>query len=100
MIAAHERPKLSEAQFQAQVVRYAELLGWRCHHQYDSRRSREGWPDLICIRRPRLLALELKSERGRLTSAQREVLEDLRACGIPAYVVRPSQWRRLEELFR
>lgn len=59
MAPAHERPTLSERQFMSQVVRYAELLGWRCHHQFDSRRSREGWPR----RRYRRVATDALAER-------------------------------------
>jgi hypothetical protein len=58
---------MSEAEFQAQVVSLAELRGWRIFHDHDSRRNTAGLPDLILVRRGRLIFAELKSERGRIS---------------------------------
>ena len=49
--AARVYVDILEADFQAQVVKLALLLGWKVYHTHDSRRSREGFPDLILIRR-------------------------------------------------
>lgn len=101
MIAApHERPKLSEKQFMAQVVRYARLMGWRCFHAFDSRRSEPGLPDLLLLRRPRLLFVELKSQRGTLTDAQYATLIELRACGQETHFWRPDDWPKIERILR
>jgi VRR-NUC domain len=88
----------TEAQFQASVVKYAELMGWRTHHHYDSRRSSTGLPDLLLVRRPRVVWAELKSERGRLTDDQRAWIAELRACGQEAYIWRPSMWQDVERI--
>jgi Holliday junction resolvase len=92
--------KQSERSFQNAVVRYARLMGWAVVFTHDSRHSPKGWPDLVCIRRPRIVFLELKAQRGRVTPEQAACLAELRACGMEALVARPSQWQRLEELFR
>jgi hypothetical protein len=40
-----------------------------------------GIPDLICIHRGKVYALELKSERGRATAVQRETIIAMEAAG-------------------
>lgn len=90
----------TEAQFQASVIRYAELMGWRVYHVHDSRKSRAGFPDLVMVRRPRVIFAELKSERGKLSSSQFEWLAALDGCGVETYVWRPSQWKILERALR
>jgi VRR-NUC domain len=90
----------SERAFQASVVRYAELMGWAVFHPYDSRRSQVGFPDLVMVRRPRIVWAELKAQRGRLTDAQRAWIEELRACGQAAVVWRPSDWQEIEDVLR
>jgi hypothetical protein len=82
------------------VVRYARLMGWSAYHTYDSRRSAAGFPDLVLVRRPRVVWAELKSERGRLTDDQRAWIEELRACGQAVFVWRPSNWEEIERALR
>lgn len=83
---------IDEKAWQDDVETTAARLGWhRRYHTFDSRRSTYGFPDLVLVRRPRLIFAELKTETGRLTRDQQDWLEDLDACG-PAetYVWRPS----------
>lgn len=90
----------TEKQFQRQVVELAKLLGWRFYHTLRSEGSPPGWPDLVLIRRPRVIFAELKSERNALTSPQRACLEELRACGQEVFVWRPSDWEQITEVLR
>jgi hypothetical protein len=87
---------LPEKRFMAMVVSYARLLGWRTYHTHDSRRSTAGFPDLVMTRRPRVLFVELKSDRGRLSADQQVWLDDLRACGQEAFVWKPADWNEIE----
>ena len=92
---------LAERDFQRQVVELAKLTGWQVYHTYDSRRSNPGFPDLVLVRPPRLVCAELKRQKGRVTAAQREWAEALRACpGVEYYLWRPSDWDEIEELMR
>ena len=93
-------PKISEAQFQAQVIRYAELMGWRAYHTYDSRRSAAGFPDLVLVKRPRIVFAELKSGRGRVSPSQAAWLAELRACRQEVFCWRPSDWEEIERVLR
>jgi hypothetical protein len=88
-------PAVTEAQFQSQVLHLARLYGWLPYHTYDSRRSHPGWPDLVLLRPPRLLFIELKAERGRLRPEQRRWLGDLAACGHEVAVFRPDDLQRI-----
>jgi hypothetical protein len=93
-------PVQTERQFEAAVVEFAKLAGWRVYHPYDSRRSEAGWPDLAMVRAGRLVLAELKSEKGRLSEAQAEWIEELRLAPIEMCVWRPSDWPTIEELLR
>lgn len=102
-------PKQSEKQFEAALVQYAKLAGWRVFHPFDSRRSEAGYPDLTLVRDGRLVFSELKTERGRLSTAQEEWIEAL--CEVElelvsrlgdgwpcveVYVWRPADWPDIE----
>lgn len=81
---------MSERQWQELVVAHAELRGWRVFHQFDSRRSAKGWPDLTLIRGPEILFAELKKQDGRVSHEQAGVLELLEVTGQEVHVWRPS----------
>lgn len=63
---------MTEAQLQAAVIDCCKLLGIAWYHPYDSRRSVPGYPDLTLCGRRGVFWRELKTDRGRLTSAQTE----------------------------
>jgi hypothetical protein len=82
---------ITERQWLRQVVDLAKMLGWRPYHTQLSKWSEAGWPDLALCKPPRLLLVELKSDRGKLTAAQREWLTMLAGCsGVEVYLWRPS----------
>ncbi len=89
---------VSEKQFQAQILQLARLAGWRCYHTHDSRCSAPGFPDLVLVRKPVILFVELKSESGKLRPEQREWLELLGRCGrVEARLWRPSDFEEIEK---
>lgn len=88
---------LSEKDLQQQVLDLATLYGWRHFHVRDSRGSDPGWPDLVLLRPPKLLIVELKRETGRLSVAQSDWLRLLDMCGVDVRVWRPSSWPEIEE---
>ncbi len=92
---------ITEADWQQTVVDLAELEGWWVWHDYDSRRNRAGFPDLVCVRDDRLLFLELKRETGRLTPAQEAVLGMLNGVTkVRTQVIRPSDFLEVREMLR
>jgi hypothetical protein len=104
-----------EADFQATVLEYAALRGWRHYHDVATNaprrcadcgsfrrlpRNAPGWPDLVLVRRPRLLFVELKREGEKPEPEQVAWLEELKACGQQVYVWTPAQWPEIERLLR
>lgn len=92
----------TEAEFQAQVVQLAGILGWKVLHirrsigkgnRWTTTTSIVGWPDLL-MWHPRhgVLARELKTDTGKLTAEQGEVLASLCAAGVDAGVWRPADF--------
>lgn len=102
LLEAQRKPPtgLAEKDWQAQVIELAALYRWRVYHTYDSRRSHEGWPDLILARPPELLAVELKTDTGRLRPAQREWLDVLTACRVETAVWRPREFEAVHARLR
>lgn len=82
---------MSEAAWQGRITDLCDLLGLRWHHETDSRRSKEGFPDLVIVGNTVLFA-ELKAEKGKTTEAQMAWMNSLDAAKIEAYVWRPSDW--------
>lgn len=91
---------LTEKQFQTQVVELATYYGWEHFHPYEMRRSDPGWPDLTLARTPEVLFAELKTDRGRLTDAQRFWIELLRSCGQEVHVWRPRDFEYVHRRLR
>lgn len=99
----------TEDELLAKVIHLAHLKGWRLvhfrpamvrsgHWATHGQGDVTGWPDIFAVRGHRSLALELKSERGRVTEAQRDWLEDLARAGVECHVVRPSCWEVIVRL--
>ena len=94
---------ISERDLLDAVVECACALGWLVHHDRPGmdRRGRwrtaiqghPGFPDLVLVRPPRVLLVELKAERGDLTEWQNEWVVALAACpGVEVYVWWPNDW--------
>jgi hypothetical protein len=75
-------PAVRERDWQATLVAALEAFGYVVEHTYPLR-TQHGWrtgstlkgkPDLIALRPPRLLAIEVKTDVGRLDPEQRAVL--------------------------
>ena len=83
---------ISERDFQRMVIDLADLTGWVLqYHTYDSRRSNPGFPDLVLVRPPRILFIELKAQKGVITPAQKLWKEALDKCpGVESYIWRPT----------
>ena len=89
----------SEADFQRAVVEYAKLRGWQCYTHADSRRATPGWPDLVLLRPPVALFVELKTDKGKARPAQLETLNLLARCEVmQTYIWRPKHWDSIMEV--
>lgn len=101
------KPEL-EAHFQKRVMDLATQTGWAWLHIPRSKAGKrfltqavgplaKGWPDLLCFRAGRVVALELKRDRGD-TSVDQERVHAILAQAIEVYVIRPRDWDRLAGL--
>ena len=85
---------MSEAELSSLVLDLARLLKWKLrYHTWNSQHSAAGFPDLVLVRPPRVLFVELKSEVGKLTPAQANWIAALRDCPVEVAVIRPSDCR-------
>jgi hypothetical protein len=82
---------MTEAELQSAIIDAAELGGWLIFHDNDSRRNRPGFPDLVLVRGPDILFVELKTDTGRVTAEQRVWLDGLSSIdNVSCGVIRPS----------
>jgi len=90
---------VSEENFEAMVVAASKIRGWLCYHTYDSRRSGPGFPDLVLVHpESEVLYRELKTESGKMTTAQEVWRERLCQAGANVKVWRPSDWEEIEKV--
>ena len=87
-----QAPPVSEKAFQAAVIRLAKQHGWMAYHTWSSKRSPEGFPDLVLARAGSpLYGVELKSNTGQVTLAQQAWLDALAGCtGVVSATWRPK----------
>lgn len=84
----------TERDLSSAVVQIARLGGWtHRYHVFNSKKSAFGFPDWIFCRDGRMLAVELKSEKGKVRPEQQEWIDVLNTVpGVQAFVWRPSMW--------
>jgi hypothetical protein len=90
----------SEKEFQAWVVKYAKERGWECFHVFDSRKSAEGFPDLVMLREERQVVAELKMPGKKPTAAQRKWLKLFERVGAETFTWWPWDAERIQEVLK
>ena len=86
--------ELTEKQFQSRIIDLAKRTRWLVYHTHDSRRSEPGFPDLVLVREC-VLFRELKTEKGRITPAQKTWGARLIDAGADYAVWRPSDMQEI-----
>ena len=93
---------MSEADFKDILIGVAKRYGWLVHHDLPAQNSRGRWathvqgdagfPDLILLHpnSGKLFAIELKSDKGKLTPGQKRWLMAFEKSGIYNAVLKPS----------
>lgn len=88
---------IPEREFMGLVKQQAWLLGWRLqYHTHDSRRSDPGFPDLVLVREPRVLFIEVKKESANVTPEQYAWLSALQHSNQEAYLWKPSDQAQID----
>jgi hypothetical protein len=79
--ASEYRVKLAKTMSENALLNQTRALagahGWLTYHTHRSDRSEPGFPDICCVKAGRLVFAELKTERGKTTSAQNAWLKAL-----------------------
>lgn len=93
---------MTEAALQAAVIECARLFKWRVAHFRPAQTVRgwrtpvqgdgAGFPDLVLIRGPTLMFVELKAARGKVSRDQAEWLNALEQTPAIVHVWRPDDW--------
>lgn len=99
--------KVNEKALQNAVVELAKLYGWRVHHTRPAQmpsgkwatpiQGHAGFPDLVLVRPPDILFVELKSAIGRTSPQQDEWLAALSASGAEVHLWRPRDITIIKE---
>jgi hypothetical protein len=96
--------EMTEDELLRAVLDLAKLYGWRSLHIRPARTDKgwrspvqgdgKGFPDLLLLKEDggRMIAAELKSDKGRLTKDQEEWLEAFYWCDAQREVWRPADW--------
>ena len=109
------RPPESEADFTQAFLQLLDLYKWPKELRYHTLRSKgatSGFPDWIIARpaiyhrgdvldlKGRLLAIELKGDKGKTTLVQALWIDAFQAVGIEAYIWWPHDRDLMEEVLR
>ncbi len=94
--------KITEKEFQSQVRDLSKILHVeKYYHPFLSKWSEKGYPDITIIKVPKLIFLELKTDKGKVTPAQQEWNDLLNQCKtIEAHIVRPSDFESIVSMLR
>ena len=86
----------SEKAFQRAVEKECRRLGWQFYHVHDSRtvssKEGHGFPDLVIMRPPCLMFVELKLSSNRTSPDQVRWLSGLKRCGQVSFVLTPDRF--------
>lgn len=91
---------ISERDFMAHVVKLAKERGFLVYHTWRSDKSEPGFPDLVLVRADAVWWVEIKTETGKLTKAQRDWMQALEKANMRVRLWRPSDWPVILELLK
>ena len=98
----------NEAEFKNWVINQAKVYGWLVHHDLPAQarngrwathvQGHAGFPDLVLLHpsRGELLFVELKSERGKISTVQDTWLMALNLAGAENHVWRPQDVKAIQ----
>ena len=92
MSEATGRIVVTERDLREQVRDLCKLFGWHFYFTWTSIHSPKGFPDLVLVsrERQRVIYVELKTEKGKVTDSQQGWLDDLTHAGQEVYLWRPG----------
>jgi hypothetical protein len=91
----------SEKVWQDQVLALAKIYEWQYYHTWRSTKSVEGFPDLVLLRKKRIIFAELKGpdhKKQRLSIHQEKWITNLKHAIKEVYVWRPQDWDEVKRV--
>lgn len=93
----------SENSWLERVIAIAEENDWLVDHVFEQRshakRTSKGFPDITAVRGKRIVYIELKSHKGKVTPDQIAWLDRLAAAHLEVYIARPCDRDGVSKLF-
>lgn len=86
-----------EKQFENKVKKYLTEKGCYWVKHFGCAFSRAGVPDLLCCVNGKFVALECKSEKGKLSELQKYEIKKISNSGGFAYCVSPNNWEEIKK---
>lgn len=104
------KPKVTEAQFQRQVIQLAQMTGWRVAHFRPAQNARGDWrtpvaadgkgfPDLVLVRET-VLFVELKVNGNKLAPDQVAWRDALTHAGANWHLWTDDDWPAIEQTLK
>lgn len=88
-------PSIPEKDFQKRVTDLCDWYGLLWYHPNDSRRDNAGFPDLVIVGPGGAVFAELKTETGRVSTAQAKWHKALLLSGCDSHIWRPGDWEQI-----
>lgn len=92
---------MKESQFQTKVIQFLKEHGvYVIKYWGGGRYTKAGVPDIVACINGYFIAIELKTETGRVSKLQEYNLEDIRRAGGAAMVLRPAGFENFKRFIR
>ena len=99
---------VSESDWQKIVIKIAVRNDWKWYHPPNNLPNKygniqnivAGYPDLTLVKDKRLLFVELKTDKGRVSKEQKEWQEVLKKAGCECYIWRPKDLIEVQKILR
>ncbi len=93
------KPKITHADFQWQIVKYAKLCGWDYQYWWRTLKSPKGFLDLVLVRQPRLIFAEIKIPPDVLSKEQQKWFNIWKQMPqVEVYIWKPDDWNDIEQI--
>lgn len=90
---------MTEAQFQRKVEAFLRSQGvWFVKYWGGGQFTKAGVPDILACVNGQFVAIELKTETGRLSKLQEYNLAKIKESGGQAFVLRPSSFKAFQDV--
>lgn len=90
---------MSEKAFENKVKKYIESKGGWVVKYFANAFTKSGIPDLLVCYKGKFIALEMKTDKGKVSDLQRYHINQVIHSGGYARTLRPSEWKQFKEWF-